>query len=395
MKNDKALNVMEHIDSNMIDEAETYKGTKKKNTRARWAAIAACFCLIVVGAVTLHTGNQTNTMQSWRAGYSANHYFKFCDSGAAGSSSNTASIADSAIPYDQSRSFSDRRSELEANGTIPTIASHPLFTLAARYNKDGSVYCVELLWCRRSTDGLEDYSDLKVVAGYEEIPFINDCIVIELDESGHVLEPAVTVTERNGVQIVARGREDAEKTLTFQTENGWYQISGSWNDSYDAVVELLDWFWEHPIDFTQFPMNAGDNYTDATLAEAPDAFREYLPDFSEFGFVEEAAYVSLKNGNPVHFEGHYVAHADAEKVKNQEYDDIEGHTKMHWCILAEPDVYALEGNLGNINSLTREQVIHILENEDNKLKFMQDDLLTIVYPDNAEEAWTLIASLQG
>ena len=392
MRGNEFLDKMGNVDPAFIEAADIAP-KKKKNTWAKWAALAACFCVIVVGAFTMLAGSQTNTVQRWNAGYSAENYFKFCLAVAEGSP--TESLDDSAIPYDQSRYFSGKRDVLEANGVIPVIATHPEFTFAVRYHSDGSVYCVELLWCRRNEEGLKDYSDLKVVAGYEEVPFINDCIGIGVDDKGHVIEPSVTVTERDGVRIVARGGTRIEKSLTYQTENGWYQISGSWNDSYDAVVELLDWFWEHPIDFTQFPMNAGDNYTDATLAEAPDAFREYLPDFSEFGFVEEAAYVSLKNGNPVHFEGHYVAHADAEKVKNQEYDDIEGHTKMHWCILAEPDVYALEGNLGNINSLTREQVIHILENEDNKLKFMQDDLLTIVYPDNAEEAWTLIASLQG
>lgn len=394
MNNFSGLNAMEHIDSSMIDEAEAYKGTKKGGTWVKWAATAACLCLILIGAVTAQSGNQANTVQNWRTGYSANSYFKFCNSDVAEDSSDMDSIADCAIPYDQSRNFSDRRSELEANGVIPMIASHPQFTFVTRYNKDGSVYCVELLWCRRSADGLKEYSDLKVVAGHEEVPFINDCICIELDKDGHVIEPAVTVTERDGIQIVARGRDDAEKSLTFQTENGWYQISGSWNDSYDAVVDLMDWFWDYPIDFAQFPMEAGDNYTGATLSEFPDAFKEYLPNFAEFGFVEEAAYVSLKNGNPVHFEGNYVAHADAEKVKNQEYNDGEGITRMHWCILAEPDVYDLEGNLGDINSLTREQVDRILENEDNKVKFIQDDLLVIVYPDSPDEAWPLIASLQ-
>jgi len=315
MRGNEFLDKMGNVDPAFIEAADSAP-KKKKITLAKWTAMAACFCLIVVGAFTIFTGPQTNTVQRWNAGYSAESYFKFCLAVPEGTSSSE-SIADTAIPYAQSRYFSGKRQELEADDVIPVIATHPEFTFAVRYNADGSVYCVELLWCRRNEDGLKDYSDLKVVAGYEEVPFINDCIGIGVDDKGNVVEPSVTVTERDGVRIVARGGSRIEKTLTYQTENGWYQISGSWNDSYEAVVELLDWFWEHPIDFKQFPMDAGDNYTDTTLAEMPDAFHDYLPDFASFGFVEEVAYVSLKNGKPIHFEGHYVAHADPEKVKNQ------------------------------------------------------------------------------
>lgn len=394
MRGNEFLDKMELIDPAYVEAADATP-KKKKSVWVKWGAMAACLCLVFVGAFGLFKGSQSNTLQYWSSGYKAKDYFKFCDTTAEGSSSNAASLDSSAIPYDESRYFSDMRNEFEENGVIPIIETHPQFTLAARYNDDGSLYCVELLWCRRSMSGLEEYSDLKVIAGYEEVPIINDCIVIELDENGNVLEPAVTVTERDGIQIVARGRENTEKTLTFQTENGWYQISGSWNDSYESVVELLDWFWENPIDFEMFSMADGDEYTHTSLSETPDAFADFLPDFLSFGFIEASTSITLKNGIPVRFEGHYVAHADEELVKSQDYYDVEGYTKMHWCIFAEPDVYDLDGCLGNINTITQEQITHILKNEDNKVKFMQDDLLIIVYPDDAAEAWTLIESLMS
>lgn len=394
MRGNEFLDKMELIDPAYIESADA-KPKKKKGVWIKWGAMAACLCLVFVGAFGLFKGGQSNTLQNWSNGYKAKDYFKFCDTTAEGSFSNSASLDSSAIPYDESRYFSDMRNEFEENGVIPIIETHPQFTLAARYNDDGSLYCVELLWCRRSIGGLKEYSDLKVIAGYEEVPIINDCIVIEVDENGNVLEPAVTVTERDGIQIVARGRENTEKTLTFKTENGWYQISGSWNDSYEPVVELLDWFWENPIDFEMFSMADGDKYTHTSLSETPDAFVDYLPDFLSFGFIEETTSISLKNGIPVRFEGHYVAHADEELVKSQDYYDVEGYTKMHWCIFAEPDIYDLDGCLGDLNTLTQEQITHILENEDNKVKFMQDDLLIIVYPDDAAEAWTLIESLMS
>lgn len=54
MKKDKALEVMGYIDPNIIDEAEIYKRTKKKNTWVTWAATAACFCLVAASALILN-----------------------------------------------------------------------------------------------------------------------------------------------------------------------------------------------------------------------------------------------------------------------------------------------------------------------------------------------------
>ncbi|MDD6035546.1 MAG: hypothetical protein PUC30_05055 [Lachnospiraceae bacterium] len=393
MKKEELYEIMEGIDESFINEAGTVQLKKKQPMWIKWGAMAACLCLVVVTAFALHNDTGANTIQKWNAGYSADDYFKYCNTGTGGNSSDSASLDLSAFPYAETRYFSDKRGELETNGVIPVIDSHPLFNLAARYNEDGSLYCVELFWGRRSTDGVKDYSDLKVLAGFDEIPVVKDCIDVAIDENGNILEPEVTVTERDGIQIVARGREDAEKSLTFQTDKGWYHISASWNDSYASLVEVFDWFWEHPLDFNLFPITAGDNYTNSTISETPDAFIEYIPDFESFGFIEESTYVSLKNGMPVHYEGHYVAHAAEEMVKNHDYYDATGYTTMHWCILGEPDIYDLDGCLGDIRSLTKEQVINILTNENNKIKFMQDDLLIIVYPSNAEEAWKLIESL--
>lgn len=50
MKKEKALSIMEHIDPDIIDEADAYKETKKKSTWVKWGAMAACLCLVVAGA---------------------------------------------------------------------------------------------------------------------------------------------------------------------------------------------------------------------------------------------------------------------------------------------------------------------------------------------------------
>lgn len=392
MRGNEFLDKMELINPTYIQAADATV-PKKKTVWMRWGAIAACLGLIFAGAFGLRKSSQANTLQNWNSRYTANDYFKFCNTATGDVSSNTASLDSAAIPYEKSRYFSDMRKELESNTIIPSMDSHPLFTFAAHYNEDSSLYCVELLWSRRGIDDTEDYSDLKVIAGHQEIQMVDDCIYVEVDNEGNVLEPAVTITKRDGVQIVARGREHTEKTLTFQSDNGWYQIAGSWNDSYESVVKLFDWFWDNPIDFEKFPMDAGDAYRHTSLVQTPDAFREYLPDFSAFGFIEETTCISWKNDIPIRFEGHYVAHVSEELVKTQEYYDVEGHTKMHWCILAEPDVYDLAECLGDIKTLTEEQIAHALAKDDNRIKFMQNGLLIIVYPDDATEAWKLIESL--
>ncbi len=376
MKN-KIIDAIGEIDNDLLESTATLRTKKRKKPNLpKWSALAACFCLAAVGAVLLFGKGGTNRIQMWDESYTVKDYFKYCD--AATGSSAEMKLDASVIPYSQTRYFSDRRAELEENKIIPRIETHPLFYATAGYNDDGSFYCVEFMWCRRSADSLETYSDLKVLAGYEEIPIVNDCVFVETDENGNILEPSVTVTERDGIQIAARGREGTEKTLTYKTESGWYQISGSWNDSYDAVVSIFDWFFEHPLDFTKFPIEAGDEYTSTTLAETPDAFSGYLPDFEKLGYTEENTVLQLKNGIPVHFEGHY----------NRSHSD-----EVHWCILAEPDVYDLEACMGDIKTLTEQKLTDAFRNGENKIKFMQEDILVIVYTDSASKAWELIRTL--
>ena len=49
MKKENALDIIEQIDSDIIEEADSYKGSKKKNTIVKWGVMAACLCLVAVG----------------------------------------------------------------------------------------------------------------------------------------------------------------------------------------------------------------------------------------------------------------------------------------------------------------------------------------------------------
>lgn len=49
--------------------------------------------------------------------------------------------------------------------------------------------------------------------------------------------------------------------------------------------------------------------------------------------------------------------------------------------------------MGDIHTLSREKIAHALKNENGRLSFMQEQLLTIVYFDDADQVWNLIESL--
>lgn len=255
MRGKELLDKLDGIDPAFIEAADA-PAPKKTHAWLKWAAAAACLALAVLAVFVLRTPEAApHNPQQWSADMAAADYFRFCEAADGVQIAQSEAI----LPDDglERRDFSDQRAALEAAGAIPVIADHPEVSFWAKYNEDGSLQYAELLWMRRDEQGLEHYSDLRVRSGPEPVEIIQDCILIELDEDGNVIEPTVTVTERDGVSIVAEGHEGIEKTLTFQTEHGWYQISGSWNDDFESVVALLDWFWAHPIDYGTFAIENG------------------------------------------------------------------------------------------------------------------------------------------
>lgn len=51
MNNNEILDSIEHVDSALISKTESY--TAKKNPWLRWAALAACLCLVILGAIAI------------------------------------------------------------------------------------------------------------------------------------------------------------------------------------------------------------------------------------------------------------------------------------------------------------------------------------------------------
>jgi hypothetical protein len=380
MTNEKLYEVLGDINEKHIGEAHRTTAKSKKHAWVKWGAIAACLCLVVlVGAVhRISPGNSSNPVLEWSKGFQAADYFTYNEENENGVSSS-ASLDTSAIPYAAECYFSDEREQMETDGVIPEMTDYPLFDCIGRYNEDGSIYSVTFVWGLRG----DTYSNLKITAGLQEVEMIEDCIGIEVDEDGNIVTPAVTVTERDGVSIVAEGNENRDKTLTFRNDTGWYQITGSWNDSYESVVQLLDWVWEHPVDFERFDMSRGVEYTYSTLDEYPDALADYIPDFSIIGYELGENSVGLKDGEPVYFEGHYYADGDGEQPE------------IHWCVDTEPDYYDQQESLGDISLLT-EQIVTDTLSEESSFSFTIGDYFIKVYTKEAQahEAWLLVEFLK-
>ena len=377
------------IHPELVEEAEQFQPPKRRYYWIkRCAVVAGGVCLIAALAFRLTAGvddSPLHTVHQWSSEFTAADYFRYAneDSDTMDYSTET-SLADEALPYEQTRYFSDDRQQLEADAIIPEM-EQPQFDLCVNYDEAGEIYGVYMIWSR--SGGRSESSHLTVTAGYQPVEQIEDCIAIELDENGQVVEPTVTVTERDGVQIVAEGRKDSAKTVTFQREDGWYQITGSAGDSYEAVIALLDWFWEHPLDFTLFPIDAGDEYSYAPLSEYPEAFVGCLPDWTKWGLVAEQSHLMLKNGEPVSYAGYYTT-AD----ENEETEDT---ISFNWEVYSLSESNPPFASDGSLDELTQQTVADILT-EKGWIAFTIEENLVIIYPDAPEHAdfiWQLMQSL--
>ena len=321
MNAEELFDSLEHIDAGLIEAAGT--APRRKTARIGWAA-AACVCL-VIGILALcqpaAPAETASGVQSWSESLSAADYFK----NNAQPDGPTAAPAETSVvmpPWAAVRSLDGERAALEAAGVLPEMRSHPEQSFLAEYNGDGSLYKVYFHWMRRDAEGLENYSDLILAAAPAERHEVSD----EID----MRETPVTVTERDGVLITAAGCDGWEKTLTWQTDGGWYQVSGCWNDSMEDVVALLDWFWAHPLDLARFTPPPAEVLREADPADHPDAFANAIPDFAALGYAAESERLTLSGDAPVWFEGIYTR----------------GETRIRWTVSTGADADGWDACLG-------------------------------------------------
>ena len=387
MRKEDFCDVLADINENYVKEARMSIVKSKKKTWAKWAAIAACLCIVsVIGITYIVTRDkeESGNILKWSEAFLAEDYFKYNKYEV----SSTGLAVDGSViaPYAETRYFSDYRTEFEIGEVIPTLSDYPEYANTAHYNEDGSIYNVRFFWAQRS----ENYNSyMELTAGYQEEKISQDCI----DAKAGPDNPYVTVTERDGIQIVARRYRGGIKTLTFQDGEIWYQIKFGWKCTYDDAVRILDWVWEHPIDFNLFTIDRGTEITRSNLEEMPEAFSEYIPDFSElFDYVCADNFISLKDGEPYEFQGSYYS---SVKYKGNYNTD----TRISWYIYTQPNYYDLQRTLGDISELTEQRIEYMFSEEINKslrgdIYFMMNDYLIFVDGKDAHTVWLAIESLK-
>ena len=141
-------------------------------------------------------------------------------------------------------------------------------------------------------------------------------------------------------------------------------------------------------------MYAGDIFTYSVLSKNPEAFSGYIPDFTSFGFISDQESLTLMNGVPSSFTGHYVAHIPEALVKQGNYYDVEGWIYIWWCIKTEPDYYDLQSSLGELDELT-EQSILAVENNSGYFGFNWDSYYIYGYTNTTQELWTILQQIRN
>ena len=354
MNGDFLLDSLEHIDADLIEDAA--QPPRRRPARWGWIAAAACLCVLIGGALlwpkTAGSPQETiaaqpepmtgpeldaDDAQQWSQTLSAADYFKN-NTNAPETPSESASLV--MPPYAAAFPLNDERAALEAENVLPEMPEHPEQSFLAEYSGDGSLYKVYFHWMRRDEEGLENYSDLILAAAPEQRNELDDCIVYER-------KAPVTATLRDGILITAEGCEGREKTLTWQTDGGWYRISGSWNDSFEDVVALLDWFWAHPLELQRFAAAPEGTLRSADRGEYPDAFRGQIPDFAALGYAADSERLNLSGDTPVWFAGVYAR----------------GETRVHWELSTGADKDAWDACLGRPAEVTREALAAALEKD--------------------------------
>lgn len=391
MRSEKLQDAIGEVKDEFILDADTVVKNHKKKWVV-WTAAAACLCLLAFGAVKLWGGPSVQTItQQWSPTLSAKDYFINSDQGnGKNRTSDSASIV--FPPFSIQVSLDDDRNKLEEDGILPVMPDHPEQFFFAGYHGDGILYKVSFSWIRREKNN-EHYSTLTLTAAPKELHEISDVVYVRTDENGNPLPADVTVTERDGIPITAEGGEEENKTLTWQTEQGWYQITGSWNDSYEDMVALLDWFWAHPLDLSRFASLAEKDMVVATRAEQPDAFQEQVPDFTSLGYEIQTERINLwRRGDgskpasvyrlhPVCFEGVYTR----------------GNTIVRWTVSQSADADAWENCLGRPEEITEEKVNEAISRNGSFNLFFYAPCMATLSIENgtAADAWEIVQLLQN
>ncbi len=385
MNGEFVLDCLEYLDADLITAAGT-EAPRRRSGWIRWAAAAACFCLFVGGCLLLR-GRKASTegAQKWSPSMSAADYFLNCDNG---EGPKRRSLTDLVMPpYAAALPLDGERECLETAGVLPPMEDHTGQDFKAYYNADGSLYKVTFWWMLRPYDDTGGYSDLRLTAAPKELHEISDVVVIRLDENGREVQPNVTLTLRDGVEIRAEGGGVEHRTLTWQTEEGWYQLYGD-ADREEELVALLDWFWAHPLSLERFRNMAEQCFVITSRAEQPEAFQAQIPDFKAMGYTAESELVYLAprydSGEqvPVGFVGVYFRE----------------ETRVCWSLSLGADKDAFNASLGSPKEVREWKLTETLSEKNYvNIELLGSDLSCMatlrLEQGTAADAWEILQSM--
>lgn len=343
--------------------------------------VAAVAFILLVGGVTVWrirlSAEQDDAMQKWNQDFSATDYFT--NSLENGNGPDFSQVQGCFVGYPKSRDFSDERKLLEADGVIPLMDEHPLFYCVTNYSDEETLDHVSFQWNAYHDAGNSRYL---VVVGEMVWEQVDDYICVNTSDGEMALAPTMTVTERDGIQIMAGGGPDRDKLMVFEKDGLWYYIEVAWEDNYEDIVMLMDWFWEHPVDMARFA--GGDVFTAAVDEEVePEWFSGYLPELSLWGEIRDSSVsVRFKNGELYSYSAWY---------------QMQDYRSLSWYIETEPDYYRQQEILGQLEEVDKEAVVAAMEAE-GSVTLRYGDYCIIVSPGAdtlAEDAWELIAYLKS
>ena len=275
MRGLELLERMGEIDPRYIEAAESTAPLRRRSWPKLLAA-AACLCVLVAFGAVLSVPEMTDIWEDMQAqtlfpsrplqeaaqvSGSAGE-----DTSAASSANASACYAEETMPYETTVDHSAAREAMEASGLIPVLSAYDLFSCQAYYTEDGSFYGATFSWYM-SGDENGIYHHLTLMVAPEEVWMPGDQLLSvgtdgetmrtsarggESLLSAETLPSGARAFQREGVRIVALGWADTDKLLTFADDQGWYEITGTSDDSVETLLTLCDWLWEHPMDLAYF-----------------------------------------------------------------------------------------------------------------------------------------------
>lgn len=396
MDKDKLLNALGEIKDEYIHDA-AQPGRIRFTTAA--ISAAACLCMVVLAAVMIPRiagrSAKPSGPQLWSSAMTAADYFKNSKKGstdaASGSSSDSLVMGPAALQID----LRDMRSEFENEGIIPVVSDHPEHDLRVEYNGDGSLYKITFWWMRRG-ESLAEYSDLRFTAAPKQLHEISDVIYTPLDPDGYVLPPYVTETVRDGISILAEGRENESKTLTWQTEAGWFRLYGSRMDSYESMIELLDRFWENPLDLNRFAAAPEGSIIYSTRVEYPYAFADQIPDFASLGYTAEYENVNAAPQDSTHLTTLYNGELISEVPIYFDGVYVKDNTRIRWTINTGADADSWHNCIGRPAEITEAKLTDALAVKNYvNIFFNLPCMATLtVEQGTAGDAWEIIETMR-